>query len=167
MASSGSLKVLLWPHLCSLVAKRQSRTPPDLFRIAVVISSILPFDLENDLNTESHKDITFPDSDIVEIELSYLEGFVESVQFSAPVDESSSKIGILRRYSTGMVKSKIRIPTVHIIGEGDLFKPASVDFCSGKASVVNHSLGHRLLRDAGFSRRWGIVDTVVILKSKT
>lgn len=62
----------------------------------------------------------------------------------------------LGRYHPGKEETRITVPTLHIVGDQDLFAPQSrllAKLCGGEVKTVNHNSGHRIPRDRQFQSK--------------
>ncbi|KAI1100338.1 serine hydrolase FSH [Jackrogersella minutella] len=140
----------------SFLLHQQETDPnaPEVFRMAIFTCASLPFDPTSDTDTQSY-DIC-PKTGTVRLQPRFSNGFVESFKVSGYIDRPSPEIKLLHRYNADITKTRIHIPTLHIMGEEDPYLPQSkalVGLCAGEKNIVSHHLGHRLPRDILFSRK--------------
>jgi pimeloyl-ACP methyl ester carboxylesterase len=142
----------------SMLMHHQKTNPaaPDLFKVAVFMCASLPFDLHTESQVGKYHTVICSQTGRVElrdwapgevVEASKVNGYI--------VGPSAGEIS-LRRYHAGRERDRISIPTVHVIGELDPFRPQSkalADLCGDDKDVIVHELGHELPRDGLFARK--------------
>ncbi|KAK6072393.1 hypothetical protein SCUP234_09186 [Seiridium cupressi] len=142
----------------SLLLDHQKNNPrgQPLFRVAVFLCGSLPFDLDSIDSPEDYQAVISPETGLVRIQDVITSAFVESSKTSGFVNGSYPGDSFLRRHHAKKTKTRINVPTVHIVGEDDPYLPqgrALVDLCVGEKVVVTHDLGHMLPRDSNFSQK--------------
>jgi pimeloyl-ACP methyl ester carboxylesterase len=143
----------------SFILHHQANHPhdPDLFRVAVFTCASLPFDPNsaNPKRQDPYHASICPRTGSVHVE-DWKPGRVVEAKpingFLSPLLDGEEP---LHRFHPAREKSRISVPTVHILGACDPFCPQSrllADLCA-ESVVVEHRMGHLLPRDMGFAQK--------------
>ncbi|KAG8623061.1 hypothetical protein KVT40_008037 [Elsinoe batatas] len=136
----------------SLLLHHQKAAPhePDLFNMAVFTCASLPFDIRSDQQSPLYNVVVNPLSGSIQVKGFSDTDIIEPVEVNGFISPPAPGDIILRRYHPDRENARIRIPTVHIMGQDDPFLDQGrllVELCGEMKSVVVHQKGHELPRD--------------------
>lgn len=143
----------------SLILEQTKHDPLNpLFRFAIFISATLPFDVDDTLGLDAWHDARAVFRHKVQTHtLRYPGIFAGEIDVAEPLGFPDDLTGtILNRFHPLKNKERIGIPSVHIIGRKDAYRPQCEllsELCVGAGrEVIEHDDGHRVPKDAKMSQ---------------
>ena len=137
----------------SIMLEHAKRNPfDDIFKLAVFVGASLPFEMSSKSTMTTRPVAQREDSQ--SSESSFDDEVDPYTSWRIPKNFWEPIGPILGRYHPERTPTaRIRQPTLHVIGDQDEYASQGqmlTKMCTGQATIINHSEGHRIPRDKDF-----------------
>lgn len=142
-----------------LLEHAKSKSHVDLLKLGIFIGASLPFDLDNQTGLlqwlSARSGNTQKGSRALNSEFDGELGAEEPHGFPAAPELATQPL-LGRFHPDRNPDARIRVPTLHIIGDQDQYSGQSrmlAKMCGAESTIVRHGEGHRIPRDGEFQRK--------------